>query len=117
MAQFADWLERRDQPRTRRELPCTLLVEERRHRGLVRDVSTGGLYVQTPGDLSPGSDAIVSFRTSDGQRFVLEASVPYRRAVSHSLAAHSPGGVGLRIQAPPAGYRRWVEDAAADGSS
>ena len=117
MAQFVDLLERRDQPRMRRELPCTLLVEERRHRGLVRDVSTGGLFVQTSGDLPPGSEAIVSFCTPEGQRFVLETSVPYRRAVSHSLAAHSAGGVGLRIQAPPTGYCRWVEDLAADGSS
>jgi len=117
MAQLVESLERREQPRKRRELPCTVLVEERRHRGLVRDVSTGGLFVEIPGGLSPGSDAIVSFRTPRGQRFVLEASVPYRRAVSHSLAAHTAAGVGLRIQAPPAGYRRWVEDLAADGSS
>jgi len=116
MGQFVDSLERRDRPRVRRELPCTLLIEERRHRGLVRDLSTGGLFVETPGDLSPGSDAIVSFRTPEGQRFVLETSVPHRRAVSHSLAAHSAGGVGLHIQAPPARYRCWGEDVAADGS-
>jgi hypothetical protein len=116
MAQFVESLERRDQPRIRRELPCTLQVEERRLRGLVRDVSAWGLFVQTPGDLPPGSDAIVAFRTPEGQRFVLETSVPYRRQVSHSLAALSAGGVGLRIQDPPAVYLRWVEGVSADES-
>ena len=116
MAQFVESLERRDQPRMRRELPCTLLVKEGRYRGLVRDLSAWGLFVQTPGDLPPGSDAIVSFRTPEGQRFVLETSVPYRRQVSHSLATVSAGGVGLHIQDPPAVYLRWVEGVAASES-
>jgi hypothetical protein len=109
MARLAEALERRDQPRVRWELPCALLVEGRRHRGLVQDLSAWGLFVRTPGDLPPGADAIVTFWTTEGRRFVLEASVPHRRCVSLSLDSHSPRGVGLHIQDPPTAYRRWIE--------
>lgn len=117
MGRFTEAFERRDQPRLRRELSCSLLIEGRRHRGLVRDISGWGLFVQTPGELPPGSDAIVAFRTPEGRRFVLEATVPHRRALSHSTAALSDGGVGLHLQDPPMTYRRWVEDVATEGSS
>jgi hypothetical protein len=109
MARLAEALERRDQPRVRGELPCALLVEGRRHRGLVQDLSPWGLFVRTPGDLPAGADAIVTFWTSEGRRFVLEASVPHRRCVSLSLDSLSPRGVGLHIQNPPTAYRRWIE--------
>jgi hypothetical protein len=114
MGRFTEALERRDQPRLRRELACSLLIEGRRHRGLVRDISGWGLFVQTPEELPPGNDAIVAFRTPEGRRFVLEATVPHRRALSHSTAALGDGGVGLRIQDPPAAYRRWVEELVAE---
>jgi hypothetical protein len=114
MTRLVESLERRDQPRVRRELPCALLVEGRRHRGFVQDISAWGLFVQTPGELPPGADAIVDFRTPEGRRFVLEASVPHRRQVSLSLASLGARGVGLHIQDPPAAYLRWVEGLSTD---
>ena len=109
-------LERRNQPRLRRELPCTLLVEGRRHRGLVRDISALGLFVETPDPVPPGADVIVELRIPEGRRFVLETSVPYRRPVSQSLASHTTGGVGLHIQDPSRAYLRWVEAVGAGAS-
>jgi hypothetical protein len=109
MARFLEVLERREQQRVRREFPCALLVEGCRYRGLVRDLSAQGLYVQTPGELPEGADAIVTLHTPEGKRFILETSVPYRRQLSHSLAALSVGGVGMHIQEPCAAYLRWVE--------
>jgi len=114
MRQLLDSLERRDQPRVCRELPCTLLVEGRRHRGIVRDLSAAGLFVETPGAAPPGAEVIVALRTPEGRRFVLETLVPYRRPVSHSLAFHSSEGIGLCIQDPSMAYRRWVEGVSAD---
>ena len=87
MGRLMESMERRDQPRVRWELPCTLRVEGRRHRGLVRDVSALGLFVETPDPVAPGADIIVEFKIPEGRRFVLEAKAPYRRPVSHSLAA------------------------------
>jgi hypothetical protein len=109
MTQLLESLERRDQKRLRRELACVLLVDGCRHRGLVRDISAWGLFVETPGELPHGSDVVVAFRTPERERFVLETSVPHRRQASHSLASHAGDGVGLRIQDPPAAYLRWVE--------
>jgi hypothetical protein len=114
MARFTEALERRDQPRLRSELACNLLVDGVRHRGLVRDISGWGLFVQTPGELLPGSETIVAFRTPEGHRFVLEATVPHRRGLSNSTVTHCHGGVGLHIQDPPASYRRWVEELCAE---
>jgi hypothetical protein len=114
MTQLLESLERRDQKRLRRELACVLLVDGCRHRGLVRDISAWGLFVETPGELPQGSDVVVAFRTPERERFVLEASVPHRRQASRSLTSHSADGVGLCIQDPPAAYRRWVEGSSAD---
>ena len=69
MTQLVESLERRVQPRMRQELPCVLLVEGCRHRGMVRDISAWGLFVQTPGELPRAADAIVAFRTPEGKRF------------------------------------------------
>jgi hypothetical protein len=116
MGRLMESMERRDQPRVRRELPCTLLVEGRRHRGLVRDISAWGLFVQTPDPVPPGADVIVELRIPEGRNFVLEAKAPYRRPVSQSLASHSSEGVGLHIQDPSRAYRRWVESVGAGES-
>jgi hypothetical protein len=116
MGQWVEALERRERPRLRRELPCILFVEGRRHRGIVRDVSARGLFVETPGEAPPGTDVIVSLRTPEGRRFILETSVPYRRPVSQSLASLCSQGVGLRIHDPSMAYRRWVKRVSAEQS-
>ena len=116
MRRLVESLERRDYPHARRELPCKLLVNGFRHRGIVRDFSAQGLFVETPGELHQGACAIVSFRTPEGRRFVLEATVPHQRPVSLGLASHTSGGFGLIIQDPPGAYLRWVEAVNADGS-
>lgn len=109
MRRLMEALERRDQARRRRRLPCSLLVDGRRHGGVVRDLSPGGLFVQTAAELPAGTGAIVWFRTPEGERFVLEATVPHRRRVPRSLTWATSGGVGLCIQDPPKAYLRWAE--------
>jgi hypothetical protein len=113
MGRLLESLERRIRPRTRQELPCSLLVEGRRHRGVVRDLSAFGLFVRTPGAVPRGADVIVSLSTPEGRRFVLETSVPRRAPVSNSLAFLTTEGIGLRIRNPSVAYRRWAEDVTA----
>lgn len=102
-------IERRDHLRMRWRLPCALLVEGQRHDGIVRELSTGGLFVETEAKLSLGTEAIVAFNTPDGKRFVLEASIPHSRTVPQSLDSVMPGGVGMRVEDPPQTFVTWVK--------
>jgi hypothetical protein len=111
MRRLPEALERRDQRRLWRQLPCKLLVDGRCRRGIVRDLSARGLFVKTREELPPGADVIVAFRVPEGPRFVLEAAAPRRDRVSLSLSRLTADGVGLRIEDPPTAYLRWVEGA------
>ena len=108
MRRMVEALERRDHPRVRRRLPCSLLIDGCGHRGAVADLSPHGFFVETSAELPRGAGAIIAFSTPEGRRFVLEASVPHHRPVSRSLATLVPHGVGLRVVDPPADYLRWV---------
>jgi hypothetical protein len=84
-------------------------VDGRVHRASLWDISVRGFFVTTGAGLCPGAGAVVAFDTSEGERFVLEVSVPHKRRVSRSLADLLPGGVGLHVEEPPPAYLRWVE--------
>ena len=111
MGRLLESLERRGQPRVRRQLPCTLLVGGRPHRGVVRDLSAGGLFVRTAAAVPPGAKVIVSLPTPEGRHFFLATSAPHRSQVSHTLARLSADGIGLRVEDSSAAYRSWVEGA------
>jgi hypothetical protein len=112
MGRLLESLERRDQPRVRRQLPCTLLVGGRPHRGVVRDISARGLFVRTAAEVPSGAKVIVSLPTPEGRHFILATSAPHRSQVSHTLAGLSSDGIGLRVEDPSADFRSWVEGAA-----
>ena len=109
MKRFVEALERRDHPRVEWHLPCKLLVGGRVHQGSLSDICVRGFFVSTGAALRPGAVGVVAFDTREGERFVLEVSVPHKRPVSHSLADLLPGGVGLHVEEPPPAYLRWVE--------
>jgi hypothetical protein len=111
MGRLLESLERRGQPRVRRQLSCTLLVGGRPHRGVVRDLSACGFFVRTAAAVPPGARVIVSLPTPEGGHFLLATSAPHRSQVSHSLARLSSDGIGLRVEDPSAAYRSWVEGA------
>lgn len=113
---FIPELDRREGRRIKERIPCTLMVDGGRHPGVVQNLSVQGLFVETHAALLLGSAAVVTFRTTGGEQFVLEVSVPNRRHISHSLKLLATGGVGLRLVEPPAAYRRWLEDANASVS-
>jgi PilZ domain-containing protein len=113
---FIPELDRREARRIKEHIPCSLMVNGDRHPGVVRNLSAQGLFVETHASLPLGSAAVVAFRTTRGEYFVLEASVPNRRQISHSLKLLVGGGVGLRLVEPPAAYWRWLEDANASAS-
>jgi len=108
MHHLIEALERRSHARWQRLISCELWAGGRRVPGVLRDISSQGLFVETRAALPQGSEAIVAFDTPEGTRFVLEVSVPRTRAVARSLDAHCAGGVGLRIENPPEAYRHWA---------
>ncbi len=113
---FIPELDRREERRIKQRIPCAVIVNGGRHSGVVKDLSAQGLFVQIHAALALGTAAVVAFHTDAGERFVLEASVPNRRHIPHSLKFLTPGGVGLRLVAPPAAYLRFVEEAGASAS-
>ena len=113
---FIPELDRRETRRIRQRLSCAVMVNGGRHPGVVHNLSAEGLFVETQAALALGAAAVVAFQTTAGEHFVLEASVPNRRPIPHSLKLLSSGGVGLRLVGPPAAYLRWVEDASASES-
>ena len=109
MNQLATNLERRVGSRLRRRLPCKLLFDGICHRGVLRDFSTRGFFVESDAALPLGAGVVVAFDAAEGKRFVMEASVPHRRSNSRSLVGLAANGVGLRLDSPPTAYRDWVE--------
>ncbi|HYB12051.1 MAG TPA: PilZ domain-containing protein [Myxococcota bacterium] len=107
---FIPELDRREGRRLKEHIPCAVLVNGSRYPGVVRNLSAEGLFIETQAALPLGAAAVVAFRTSAGVQFVLEACVPNRQNVPHSLRRLATDGVGLRLLEPPPAYRRWVED-------
>ena len=106
---FVDELERRAGTRRRGQLPCSLLIDGRARAGRLRDLSAGGVYVETEDELPSGAGVVVSFSAS-GRRFLLEAQAPRRSpTTSHSVAGLVSPGCALRILDPPKTYLRWLE--------
>lgn len=98
-----DFTERRVHDRTKRRMPCELVIEGRRQRGIVLDLSPTGLFVQTSAKPPKGGHLGVEM-TVDGERLVLEARVVRKRVVPPQLLSAAAGGLGLRIVSAPASY-------------
>jgi len=109
MGQLVEELERRDFPRVKRRLPCSLLIGGHCHSATVRDLSANGFFVETDADLRQGSGVIVAVSGPDGERFMLETYVPRNPALSRQRPYMVQSGVGLQVEEPPECYLRWIE--------
>jgi Tfp pilus assembly protein PilZ len=109
MSQLVEELERRDAPRVRLRLACSLLIGGQCHPATVRDFSQGGFFVETDADLRRGSGVIVTVSGPDGARFLLETYVPRNPALTRGRPYRVRTGVGLQIEDPPESYLRWIE--------
>jgi len=87
MSQLVAELERRDFPRVRRRMPCSLLIGGRCHPATVRNFSAG----------------------PDDTRFMLETYVPRNPALLRQHPRMVQSGVGLQVEDPPESYLRWLE--------
>ena len=98
--------ERRNNGRKRLRIPCEIQVEERRHMGIVLDVSSTGLFVQTTALFSAGTPIRITLKeTPFSPALTVEAVVARGKRVPPQLASAAAGGIGLRVVAPPPAFR------------
>jgi hypothetical protein len=109
MNQLVAELERRDFPRVRQLLACSLLIGGRCYPATVRNLSASGFFVETDADLHLGTGVIVTISGPDGARFLLETYVPRNPALLRQHPHMVQSGVGLQVEDAPECYIRFVE--------
>ena len=83
--------------RYKKRLPCRLELAGGSHRGMVLNVSRGGLFVQTTAGAYPGDAVHLDLSVGDAD-LPVDASVVWRRVVAPHLRTVSTGGIGLHIR-------------------
>jgi len=102
--------------RIRRRVTCELQLDGRSYRGIVLDLSESGVFVQTEATPPPGTRVRLRLRTAGGVEFVVEATVARRQVAPPQLASVVRGGLGLRVEDPPAAYFKLIGMEAAAGT-
>jgi hypothetical protein len=102
-------MERRREPRLKKRIACALTIKGVRQHGIVLDVSSRGLFVQTSAKPAPG-DAVRVELTLPGRAkpTIMEATVARVRMVPPALLSVAQGGIGLLLQHPPEEYYVFV---------
>lgn len=106
-------MERRRVQRIKRRLPCEFVYAGNRHRGIVVDLSVGGLFMQTDTALDPGSEILIDLAGSRFPEVSIRAVVARRRFTPVVLSSMIRRGVGLRIVEAPGEYYEALEAAMA----
>jgi hypothetical protein len=98
-------MDKRREPRLKKRIACALWIKGVRQHGIVLDVSSKGLFVQTSAKPSPG-DSVRIEMTLPGQSraSTLMATVARVRTVPPALLSVAQGGIGLVLQNPPEEY-------------
>jgi hypothetical protein len=98
-------MDKRREARTKKRLGCALFIKGVRQHGIVLDVSSKGLFVQTNAKPAPGDSVRIEL-TLPGQTRVttLEATVARVRIVPPQLLSVAQGGIGFLLQNPPEEY-------------
>lgn len=107
-------MEKRKSKRVPHRIPCEIETPDGRAVGIVHDVSTNGLFVQTRAH--PGSNTIleVCFEAESGSEsgapgYRLEFGVARQRIAPRHLQSVVPTGLGLEIIPPGHDFRRWLD--------
>ena len=101
-------MERRRAERIKQRLTCELVIGDRRHPGIVLDLSRTGLFVQTSVAPPPGERARVKLRPPGGAEIELEARIARRYVVPARLVSIAHGGLGLRIESASDDYLQLI---------
>jgi hypothetical protein len=98
-------MDKRREARMKKRLGCALFIKGVRQHGIVLDVSSRGLFVQTNAKPAPGEIVRIEV-TLPGQTKMttLTATVARVRVVPPALLSVAQGGIGLELQSPPEEY-------------
>ena len=100
----------RTSPRLKKRISCALTRGDRHHSGIVLDISSSGLFVQTNAKPRPGEEVGVELSVPGRKQSVsLRARVARAKLVPPQLLTIAQGGLGLHIDTPPAEYLTLVE--------
>ena len=108
-------MERRRAERIKQRLTCELIIGDRRHPGIVLDVSETGLFIQTSASPPPGERARLTLRCPDGTEVEVEASVARRYVIPRRLVSVARGGIGLRIESASEEFLQLVDSVTRKG--
>jgi hypothetical protein len=98
-------MEKRREPRMKKRLACALWIKGVRQHGIVLDLSSKGLFVQTSAKPTPGDSVRIELTLPGETRITtLMATVARVRMVPSALLAVAQGGIGLLLQNPPEEY-------------
>jgi hypothetical protein len=98
-------MEKRTRQRKKTSLPARFGAERPEKMGLITDVSARGIYVSTNAVLSKGSAVHVQVKVPGGEPMLLQGRVIRTRRVASSLVMITTGGMGVRLENPPPGWR------------
>ena len=98
-------MENRREVRLKKRLGCALFIKGVRQHGIVLDISSKGLFVQTNAKPAPGESVRIEL-TLPGRTTVttLTATVARVRMVPPALLSVAQGGIGLVLQNAPEEY-------------
>jgi hypothetical protein len=98
-------MNRRKEPRLKKRLACALFIKNARQHGIILDVSSRGLFVQTSAKPAPGEVVRIEVTLPGQTRATqLEATVARVRTVPPALLTVAQGGIGLELRNPPEEY-------------
>lgn len=90
--------DKRRHERHAHRIPCELFVRGTRHTGIVKDISSSGLFVQTRARPSPGTVLTVVFPAAPGRTEIRVAGrVARSDRVQAHLALQGSGGLGIEV--------------------
>jgi hypothetical protein len=86
----------------KKRIACALTIKGVRQHGIVLDLSSRGLFVQTSAKPAPGDSVRIELTLPGTSKpIVLDATVARVRMVPPALLAVAQGGIGLLLQNPP----------------
>ena len=105
MAEARAGVNKRREPRMKKRIACALWIKGVRQHGIVLDLSSKGLFVQTSAKPAPGESVRLELvLPGQSKPTSLMATVARVRTVPPALLTVAQGGIGLQLQNPPEEY-------------
>jgi hypothetical protein len=98
-------MEKRGRQRKKTHLPTRFGADRPERLGLITDVSNRGVYLSTNIVLAKGSPVQLQVRLPGGDDLQLAGKVMRARRVASALVTIATGGMGIKLENPPAYWR------------